>query len=131
MKPRILVVDDNRSNRYLAAYLLAQAGCTVFEAEDGDQGVAVARRELPDAIVMDLSMPHLDGHGALQQLRADPATRAIPVVASSAFAGPAERSAALAAGFADFIEKPVSRAGFVERVLAQIPRPPATEGAGT
>lgn len=124
MKTRILVVDDNRSNRYLAVYLLEKAGCEVFSAEDGAAGVEIARREKPDAIVMDLSMPHLDGTGALQQLRADPATAAIPVVASSAYAGPTERAQALAAGFADFIEKPVDRLTFVERVLRPIPRPP-------
>lgn len=117
-------MDDNRSNRYLAVYLLEKAGCVVFSAEDGEAGVEIARREKPDGIVMDLSMPHLDGVGALQQLRSDPATAGIPVVASSAYAGPAERAQALAAGFADFIEKPVDRLTFVERVLRPIPRSP-------
>jgi two-component system cell cycle response regulator len=86
MGARILVVEDNQANMDLMNYLLTAFGHQVLCAYDGEAGVAMARSERPDIILCDLQLPKLDGHGVLAALRADPATRDIPILAASAAA---------------------------------------------
>jgi two-component system cell cycle response regulator len=83
---RILIIEDNQPNRELMVYLLEAFGHQPLAAVDGEQGLALARAELPDLILCDIQLPGLDGYGVLLALRAHPATRAIPVLASSALA---------------------------------------------
>ncbi|SFL70298.1 response regulator [Rugamonas rubra] len=83
---RILIIEDNQPNRELLVYLLAAFGHQPLAAVDGEQGLALARAERPDLILCDIQLPGLDGYGVLLALRAHPATRAIPVLASSALA---------------------------------------------
>ena len=105
---RILVVEDNERNLKLVRDVLQYAGYDVIAAGSGEQGVALARERLPDLILMDLQLPEMDGTEALRRLRADPLTRAIPVVAVTAFAMKDDRERALDAGFDSYIEKPIS-----------------------
>ncbi len=116
-KKVVLIVEDQPDNRGIYATILAYAGYEVVEAVNGADGVRRAREHLPDLILMDLSMPVLDGWGALRQLKADATTTAIPVCALSAhvlFPGAAER--AHAAGFECYLTKPMEP----KEVLAEV-----------
>jgi signal transduction histidine kinase/CheY-like chemotaxis protein len=113
-----LVVDDSAQSRALARALLERLGFEVLEAEDGAAGVAAARARAPDLVLMDLSMPRLDGYAAARLLRGDPATAAIPVVALTAHAMPPERERALASGFDRLLVKPLDRKMLEEAVAS-------------
>lgn len=104
---RILYVEDNDDNVYVISRRLGRAGFTVLVARDGEQGVAMARAERPDLILMDLRLPVIDGWEATRRIKADPATRHIPVLALSAHAMTGDRADALAAGCDDYDTKPV------------------------
>jgi two-component system cell cycle response regulator DivK len=113
---RILYVEDNDDNVYMLKNRLTRAGFTVIVATDGGQGVAMATSEQPDLILMDLTLPDIDGKEATQRLKADPATKRIPVIALTANAMSGDREKALAAGCDDFDTKPVE----LPRLLAKI-----------
>jgi CheY-like chemotaxis protein len=105
MPHRILIADDHEDNRELMQLLLMGAGYSVREAKDGSECVAIARDEHPDLIVMDLSMPVLDGWGVFEQLQTDQSTRAIPCMAVTAHAD-IDRNRALETGFIAYVSKP-------------------------
>lgn len=113
---KILYVEDNDDNIYVLKNRLTRAGFTVLVAQDGEQGVAMAAAEQPDLIIMDLSLPVLDGWEATRRIKASPETRNIPVVALSAHAMTGDREKALAAGCDDFDTKPVE----LQRLLGKI-----------
>jgi two-component system cell cycle response regulator DivK len=103
--PLVLIVDDARDARRYYRNFLVERGYRVITAPDGETGVRRARRRLPDLIVMDLSMPGIDGIEASRLLRADPATRGIPIIAVSGYGTLVARLAAQA-GFTAFLTKP-------------------------
>jgi two-component system cell cycle response regulator DivK len=105
---RILVIEDNAMNLKLVRDVLQFSGYDVAEARSGEEGVELAGERTPDLILMDLQLPGIDGVEALRLLRANPATRAVPVVAVTAFAMKKDRSRALLAGFDGYVEKPIS-----------------------
>jgi two-component system, cell cycle response regulator DivK len=113
---KILYVEDNDDNVYMLKNRLTRAGFTVVVATDGTQGVAMATSERPDLILMDLTLPDIDGKEATRRIKADPATKAIPVIALTANAMAGDREAALAAGCDDFDTKPVE----LQRLLGKI-----------
>ena len=98
--------------------LLRAADHQPFPAEDGEKGLALARRERPDLVVCDIELPGMDGFEVLRRLKADPATRGIPVLAVTAFSMLGSRERALAAGFDGFIGKPVTPKTFVPGIEA-------------
>ena len=104
----VLLVEDNPRNLKLARDVLEHAGFVVTAVTTGEEALPAAREGLPDVILMDLQLPGIDGHAALEQIRGDPLTAGIPVVAVSAFAMPADRERALASGFDGYLEKPIS-----------------------
>jgi CheY-like chemotaxis protein len=104
---RILYVEDNDDNIYVIANRLGRAGFTVLVARDGEQGVAMARADQPDLILMDLRLPVIDGWEATKRIKADEATRRIPILALSAHAMTGDRARALAAGCDDYDTKPI------------------------
>ncbi|HEY8993408.1 MAG TPA: response regulator [Lacunisphaera sp.] len=105
--PKILLVEDNEMNRDMLSRRLEKRGYTVAIALDGNEGVAKAKSELPDLILMDMSLPVLDGWDATRQVKADPATAKVPVIALTAHAMESDRQKALEAGCDDFDTKPV------------------------
>jgi CheY-like chemotaxis protein len=113
---KILYVEDNEDNIYVLKNRLTRAGFTVVVAMDGEQGVAIAAKEQPDLILMDLSLPVLDGWQATQQLKAMPETRSIPVLALSAHAMSGDREKALASGCDDFDTKPVEMPRLLQKL---------------
>jgi CheY-like chemotaxis protein len=114
--PRILLVEDNEMNRDMLSRRLARRGYEVLVAVDGETGLEMAAREAPALILMDMSLPGLDGWETTRRIKASPATRAIRVVALTAHAMAGEREKALAAGCDDFDTKPVD----FERLLTKI-----------
>jgi len=114
--PRLLIVEDNEMNRDMLSRRLAKRGYDVAIAVDGEQGLAMARSAPPALILMDMSLPGLDGWEATRQLKALPETRAVPVIALTAHAMAGDREKAIAAGCDDFDTKPVD----LPRLLAKI-----------
>ena len=119
----ILIVDDYADNRELLRLMLEAAGHRVREAEDGRVGLEMAQLEPPDLILVDLSMPKLDGWGLLKELRMDGRTRRVPCVAVTAFAE-GERERALGQGFDAYLTKPYRRSTLMETVEELIARSP-------
>jgi two-component system cell cycle response regulator DivK len=115
---KILLVEDNELNRDMLSRRLSRRGYQVIEAIDGEAALALAASEQPDLILMDMSLPVLDGWEATRRLKAVPATRPIPVIALTAHAMVADREKSIAAGCDDFDTKPVE----IERLLGKIAR---------
>jgi CheY-like chemotaxis protein len=104
---KLLLVEDNEDNRIIYSTVLRHIGYTVIEALDGVQAIALARSERPDLILMDISIPEVDGWEATRILRGDPATRHIPIIALTAHALADDRERATAVGFTSYLAKPV------------------------
>ena len=119
--PKILLVEDNEMNRDMLSRRLARNGFEVVIAIDGGQGVALATSEKPDLILMDMSLPVLDGWEATRRLKADPATRALPVIALTAHAMSGDEKKAREAGCDDFDTKPVELPRLLEKIRAKLP----------
>ncbi|HXF85619.1 MAG TPA: response regulator [Anaerolineales bacterium] len=113
-KGRILVVEDNMDNYELVRFVLERAGYDVFLAVNGRDGVAAARAQLPDLILMDLGMPEMDGWIAAEMLKKDDATKHIPVYALTAHTLPIDRKRALQAGCDGYVSKPINVKHFLE-----------------
>ena len=119
---KILYVEDNDDNIYVVKNRLARAGFSVLIATDGAQGLAIAAAEQPNLILMDLSLPVIDGWEATRQLKAGAETRHIPVIALTAHAMSGDREKALAAGCDDFDTKPVEISRLLEKIRTLLPR---------
>lgn len=120
--PRILLVEDNEDNRDMLSRRLSRKGYDVTLAVDGGEGVALALSLRPDLILMDMSLPVLDGWEATRQIKAAPETSRIPVIALTAHAMSGDREKAVAAGCNDYDTKPVELPrllGKIEALLAQ------------
>jgi len=113
---KLLLVEDNEMNRDMLSRRLQKKGYEVVLAVDGEDGVAKAQGEAPALILMDMSLPGIDGWEATRRIKADPTTKSIPVIALTAHALTSDREAALAAGCDDFDTKPVE----ITRLLVKI-----------
>lgn len=116
----ILHVEDLEDNRGIVRQLARRMGVRLLEAADGLEGLEIARREKPNAILMDLSLPIMDGWEATTQLKADPTTRHIPVIALTAHAMAGDEQRARAAGCNEYVAKPIDLSSFqrtLERIL--------------
>ncbi|HVF51760.1 MAG TPA: response regulator [Pyrinomonadaceae bacterium] len=116
MPARILIADDYDDNRELLRLMLLPDGYTVRETRDGHECLKAAREEVFDLVLIDLSMPNLDGWGTLRELRADERTRHLPCVAFTAFASDEDRQSALRAGFDAYLAKPFRAKELLELV---------------
>jgi len=123
-RSRVLVADDDRMIRMLVRLLLDKAGYDVVEAEDGRRAVEVARAERPDLIIMDLTMPELDGYGAIQQIRADISLAAVPLIVLTSEVGPGVEQRVLELGADDYLNKPFDEPILQARVRAARIVPP-------
>ena len=123
----ILIVEDNEQNLKLARDLLQVHGYRTIEAQTGEQALAIARDQMPDLVVMDIQLPGMSGIEALARLRALPAVRHIPVLAFTASVMPQDRREIMAAGFDDFVAKPIALQDFIGTVVALLGKPSATK----
>jgi two-component system, cell cycle response regulator DivK len=114
--PKILLVEDNEMNRDMLSRRLERKGYQVVIAIDGEQGVAMAGTEMPDLILMDMSLPVIDGWEATRRIKGDPAVRATPVIALTAHAMAGDQEKCVAAGCDDYDTKPVD----LPRLLGKI-----------
>jgi two-component system cell cycle response regulator DivK len=119
---KILVVEDNPTNMTLAVFLLESKGHTVLTATDAEAGLALARDEHPNLILMDIQLPGIDGLEATQQLKRDEMTRAIPVIALTALAMKGDEERIRAAGCDAYIAKPMAYKEFLATVEIQLAR---------
>jgi CheY-like chemotaxis protein len=124
MATKILYVEDNDDNVFMLRNRLRRAGFDVVVATDGEQGVAMAAAEAPALILMDLSLPVLDGWEATRRLKARPATAAIPIIALSAHAMAGDRDRAIAAGCDDYDTKPVDFPRLLDKIRAALGKGP-------
>jgi two-component system cell cycle response regulator DivK len=113
---RILLVEDNEMNRDMLFRRLSRRGFDVLIAENGKAGVELAASEMPDLILMDMSLPVMDGWEATRRIKADPATSRIPVIALTAHAMASDRDMALEAGCDDYDSKPVDLSQLVRKI---------------
>jgi CheY-like chemotaxis protein len=114
--PRILLVEDNEMNRDMLSRRLIRSGYEVVLAVDGAQGVALAESEAPDVVLMDMSLPVLDGWEATRRLKSDPKTRVLPVIALTAHAMAGDEEKARQAGCDDFDTKPVEYTRLLSKI---------------
>jgi len=114
--PKILLVEDNEMNRDMLSRRLAKKGFEIVIAEDGERGVAMAASETPDLILMDMSLPVIDGWEATRRIKEGDATGSIPIIALTAHAMATDREKALQAGCDDYDTKPVELPRLLEKI---------------
>ena len=119
---RILYVEDNDDNVYMLTRRLRRKGYDVLVATDGEEGIEKARADAPSLILMDLSLPGLDGWQAARRIKAAPETRHIPIIALSAHAMEGDRESAVAAGCDDYDTKPIDLARLLVKIEALLPK---------
>lgn len=115
-KKKILVVEDNMDNYELIRVILEHGGYDAFQAVTGRDGVDAARLQKPDLILMDLSLPEMDGWNAAERIKADPSTKDIPIYALTAHTLPRDRFRAMQAGCDGYFTKPLNVEGFLAEV---------------
>jgi len=116
--PTLLLVEDNEMNRDAISRLLERRGFTVITGEDGELGLQLCRERQPDLVLMDVGLPGIDGYEATRQIKADPRTAHIPVVALTARALTSDQQEAIAAGCDDYDTKPVDLVRLVSKIKA-------------
>lgn len=117
--PTVLLVEDYEDNRVMMKQLLEMSGYKVFEATNGDQAIKMARIEIPDLILMDLSLPRVDGLSATRQIRAVPYLKNVPIIAVSAHDSADFHAEALASGCNEYVTKPIDF-GELEDVIREL-----------
>ena len=118
--PRVLIVEDNLDNYELVRFLLERSGYETRWARTGREGILLARQEMPDLILMDLSLPEMDGWTATRQIKSDPELKRIPIAALTAHTLPGDRKRALEVGCDGYLSKPMNIALFNETVARLI-----------
>lgn len=127
-KPKVLIVEDNELSRDMLSRRLRRKGYEVLVAVDGSEGVSMVKQERPDIVLMDLSLPDMDGWYATRVLKEDQATAAIPVIALTAHAMSGDREKALEAGCDDYDTKPIDLRRLLSKMNRFVPDPEG--GAG-
>jgi CheY-like chemotaxis protein len=125
---KILLVEDNEMNRDMLSRRLIRKGYVLVMAEDGQQGLMMAKSESPELILLDMSLPVMDGWEAARQLKAAPETKAIPVIALTAHAMSGDREKAIEAGCDDYDTKPVEFARLLQKIEALLGKAAGTTG---
>lgn len=118
---RILLVEDDEPNRIILARRLGRSGHTVLTAATGVEARNAAQTQQPDVVLMDVGLPDIDGWEVTRQLRADPTTRDLPIIALTGHIMPDEREMAIAAGCNEFHAKPVAFAQLLQQITALLP----------
>ena len=122
MRQRILLIEDNEQNRYLITFLLEKHGYEVIPAGDGYEGIGLARRMDPALILLDIQLPGMDGYAVARELKGDPATAHLRIVAITSYAMAGDRETVMDAGCDGYFEKPIDPATFVEQIRRYLPK---------
>ena len=121
MNSRLLIIEDNEQNMYLMRFLLEKAGYTVEGAEDGRKGVELALRCRPEAILLDIQLPGMDGYAVAAALKREDGLAGVPIIAVTSYAMVGDREQILAAGATGYIEKPIDPETFVAEIARYLP----------
>jgi len=121
MSKQILVVEDQEDNRRIVRDLLTTIDYEVTEAENGEEALAAVARQRPDLILMDIQLPVMDGYETTRRIKADPALRAIPIIAVTSYALSGDEEKARAAGCDDFVPKPYSPRQLLAKIRKYLP----------
>ena len=105
---KILIIEDNEQNLYLETFILQKNGHEIIQARNGETGIALAARTLPDLILLDIQLPGMDGYTVAEELRKNPAIVSIPIIAVTSYAMTGDRERILASGCTSYIEKPIN-----------------------
>ncbi len=121
MTKRILVVEDQEDNRQIIRDMLSATDYELNEAENGEEALAAVAKQRPDLILMDIQMPILDGYEATRRIKADPALRAIPIIAITSYALSGDEQKAREAGCDDYVPKPYSPRALLAKIREFLP----------
>ncbi len=124
---RVLIIEDNEQNMYLTTFILETNHCEVFQARNGRDGIAMARKLRPDLIILDIQLPEIDGITVARELNSLPETGSIPIMAVTSYAMPGDRERILAAGCRAYIEKPINPEHFVREAEKFLPEKPGQD----
>ncbi|MHA1681198.1 MAG: response regulator [Promethearchaeota archaeon] len=113
---KILIIEDNEKNLKLMKLILKKTQYEIFDAVNGQNGIALALQIIPDLIIMDIQMPILDGVDAMKIIKSDASTKNIPIIATTAYAMKGDRERFLNQGFDDYISKPIRIDDFLEKI---------------
>ena len=117
MKSKILVIEDNEQNLYMVTFILEAHGYEVIQARDGREGIKLAGQVKPALILLDIQLPEMDGYAVARELKGNPATQDVAIVAVMSYAMVGDREQILAAGCEGYIEKPINPDTFVADVV--------------
>jgi CheY-like chemotaxis protein len=129
MKQKILIIEDNEVNLYLATFLLERNGYEIVPARSGPEGIALADRIRPDLILLDIQLPEMDGYAVARALRQNPALKDVPMVAVTSYAMVGDRERAMEAGCDAYIEKPINPDTFRNEIEESLRARPSSGGA--
>lgn len=116
MMKKVLIIEDNEQNMYLFSFLLEQNGHRVVQAENGHKGMALAKEEKPDFILLDIQLPDMNGYEIAQKLRKNPETEDIPIIAVTSYAMVGDREKTIESGCTGYIEKPINPDTFLSEI---------------
>lgn len=128
MKPKILVIEDNDQNLYLVTFLLESQGFEVIQAKDGPTGIELAKKIIPELILLDIQLPGMDGYNVAHKLRLENSLKDINIVAVTSYAMMGDKERAFAAGCSGYIEKPINPETFISQISRFLPGNAKTNG---
>jgi two-component system, cell cycle response regulator DivK len=121
MKRKVLIIEDNKQNMYMLTYLLESNNFEVFQTFNGIDGIAAAKDKLPDAILLDIQLPEMDGYAVARELRKNSNLKNTPIIAVTSYAMTGDKEKAFEAGATGYIEKPIDPDTFISQLEAFIP----------
>jgi len=124
MSDKLLIIEDNEQNFYMMRFLLEKNGFTVIGAENGRKGIDEALRHRPQAVLLDIQLPEMDGYAVAAELKKHPELKGVPIIAVTSYAMVGDRERILAAGATGYIEKPINPETFVAEIIGYLPGDP-------
>lgn len=121
MKPKVLVIEDNKQNMYMITYLLESYGYEVIQSFSGKDGISNAKEKKPDVILLDIQLPEMDGYTIAHELKKNEELKSTPIIAVTSYAMPGDKEKAMEAGAIGYIEKPINPDTFVSQMEAFLP----------
>jgi two-component system, cell cycle response regulator DivK len=117
---KILVIEDNQQNMYLCTFILESHHHEVIQAFSGRKGIEISEKTLPDLIILDIQLPEMDGYAVAREIKQNPRTKGIPIVAVTSYAMAGDRERVLAAGCQGYIEKPINPDTFMDEITVHL-----------